>query len=125
MIKKMKRYMTHAYVTIMDLMHFPLFKRGSEDPYHKVFVDFMSLTDQADSPAILEIGSRNVRDITRRNLFPNCEDYVGFDILAGDGVDAVGDVHKLAETFRLSVSTLSIQCLSSNTCCSRGRRFWR
>ncbi|MEO7916954.1 MAG: hypothetical protein ABIR16_04870, partial [Dokdonella sp.] len=95
MNKKLKRYMTHAYVRLMDMLHFPLRKTSAADPYHEAFVEFMSLTRQADSPSILEIGSRNVRDITRRNLFPNCTDYVGFDILAGDGVDVVGDVHKL------------------------------
>ena len=95
----MKRYMTHAYVKIMDILHFPLMKNSVADPYHSVFVDFMELARQAVSPSVLEIGSRNVRDITRRNLFPNCADYVGFDILAGDGVDTVGDVHKLSEKF--------------------------
>ncbi|MGB4858954.1 MAG: methyltransferase domain-containing protein [Dokdonella sp.] len=99
MKKKMKRYMTHIYVRIMDILHFPLRKTSVADPYHEVFVDFMSLTQQAPSPSVLEIGSRNVRNITRRNLFPNCTDYVGFDILAGDGVDVVGDVHKLSESF--------------------------
>ena len=99
MIKKLKRYMTHVYVRILDALHFPIKAKSGGDPYHEVFVDFMSLTAQADSPSILEIGSRNVRDITRRNLFPNCVDYVGFDILAGEGVDTVGDVHKLSESF--------------------------
>ena len=96
---KLKRYATHVYTKLLDVLHVPLMKSGVADPYHEVFVEFMDLAQQRESASILEIGSRNVRGITRRNLFPNCPDYVGFDILAGDGVDRVGDVHKLAESF--------------------------
>ena len=34
--------------------------------------------------------------VTRRNLFPNAGEFVGFDVLAGPGVDVVGDAHRLA-----------------------------
>ena len=99
MMGRLKRYSTHVYIKLLDMLHFPLKKKSAADPYHQVFVDFMGLSQQSESASILEIGSRNVRGITRRNLFPNCPDYVGFDILAGDGVDTVGDVHKLSENF--------------------------
>lgn len=99
MAGELKRYATHVYTKLLDILHFPLMKHRVADPYHNVFVEFMALTQQAGNASILEIGSRNVRDITRRSLFPNCADYVGFDILAGDGVDTVGDVHKLSESF--------------------------
>jgi hypothetical protein len=79
-------------------MHRPFVKRGAEDPYHSVFREFISLSRQAHSPSILEIGSRNVTGITRRHLFSHCEEYVGFDILPGGGVDIVGDAHKLSES---------------------------
>jgi SAM-dependent methyltransferase len=79
-------------------MHRPFVKRGAEDPYHSVFREFISLSRQAHSPSILEIGSRNVTGITRRHLYSHCEEYVGFDILAGDGVDIVGDAHRLSES---------------------------
>jgi len=98
MNKKMKYYTKQLYFKIIDVMHFPFIKRGVDDPYHAVFREFISLSKQAYSPSILEIGSRNVTGVTRREIFSFCEDYVGFDILAGDGVDIVGDVHKLSES---------------------------
>jgi len=90
--------MKNLYFKIINVMHRPLATRAAEDPYHAVFRDFLSLSKQEPSPSILEIGSRNVSGITRRGLFPHCEDYVGFDVLAGDGVDMVGDAHRLSES---------------------------
>lgn len=99
MKQKLQRYIRHVYFRVLDLLHFPFVQKSSGDPYHGVFDDFIRLTEHAPSSSILEIGSRNVRDITRRNLFPDGADYVGFDILAGDGVDTVGDVHNISESF--------------------------
>lgn len=90
--------MKNLYFKIIDVMHRPFVERAAEDPFHAVFGDFISLSQQVHSPSILEIGSRNVTGITHRGLFPRCEDYVGFDVLAGDGVDIVGDAHKLSES---------------------------
>jgi len=90
--------LNYLYFKIIDVMHRPFVKRSAEDPYHVVFRDFQSLSKQEHSPSILEIGSRNVTGVTRRDLFPHCEDYVGFDVLAGDGVDIVGDAHRLSES---------------------------
>lgn len=91
----MKDYAKELYFKIIDVMHHPFIKRGAVDPYHAVLSEFISLSKQAPCPSILEIGSRNVSGITRRDLFSHCVDYVGFDVLAGDGVDIVGDAHKL------------------------------
>ena len=90
--------MKNLYLKIIDVMHRPFVKPSLEDPYHAVYGVFLSFIEQKHSPSILEIGSRNVTGITRRGLFPGCEDYVGFDVLAGDGVDIVGDAHKLSES---------------------------
>ncbi len=48
----------------------------------------------------LEIGSRGRSGITRGDVFafPGW-DYVGFDIMAGDNVDVVGDAHELSQHF--------------------------
>lgn len=97
----MKDYAKELYFKIIDVMHHPFIKRGAVDPYHAVLSEFISLSEQAPCPSILEIGSRNVSGITRRDLFSHCVDYVGFDVLAGDGVDIVGDAHKLSESFPL------------------------
>jgi SAM-dependent methyltransferase len=101
MSMKLKNCMAKLYFKIINIMHRPFVKQGAEDPYHAIFRDFISLTKQAHSPSIIEIGSRNVTGITRRDLFSHCEEYVGFDILAGDGVDIVGDAHKLSENCHL------------------------
>lgn len=99
---KMKGYAKKLYFKVIDVLHHPLIKRGADDPYHAVFSKFISLSKQEPSPpSMLEIGSRNVTGVTRRNLFPHCVDYIGFDVLAGDGVDIVGDAHKLSESFPL------------------------
>ena len=97
MKRKLPDYLKMFYFKIIDMMHLPLTKRGAEDPYHAVFTEFISLSRQSSSPRILEIGSRNVTGVTRRSLFSFCDNYIGFDILAGHGVDIVGDAHKLSE----------------------------
>lgn len=95
----MKDFAEKLYFKIVDFMHYPFVTRGTDDPFHAVFSEFISISKVEPSPAILEIGSRNVTGVTRRHLFPHCSEYVGFDVLAGDGVDIVGDAHKLSGSF--------------------------
>jgi SAM-dependent methyltransferase len=99
MNSKMKDNARKLYFKIIDVLHYPFIKRGADDPFHAIFREFISLIKQEPSPSILELGSRNGAGITRRNLFPHSIEYVGFDILPGDGVDIVGDAHKLSESF--------------------------
>lgn len=101
MNSKMKGNAKKLYFKIIDVLHRPFIKSGADDPFHAVFREFVCLSKQEPSPSILEIGSRNVAHITRRSLFSHSADYVGFDILPGDGVDVVGDAHKLSESFPL------------------------
>ncbi|WP_456381007.1 methyltransferase domain-containing protein [Thiolapillus sp.] len=89
------------YINLIRLMHRPLMKKEKEDPYHAVIREFITLSREDDSSSVLEIGSRNVTGVTRRNMFSHCGQYVGFDILGGDGVDVVGDVHELSRSFPL------------------------
>ncbi len=96
---KLKSYVKTLYFKIIDVLHYPFIKQSADDPFHAVFTEFIYLTKQVPSPSILEIGSRNVTGSTHRSHFSNCADYVGFDIHAGDGVDFVGDAHKLSESF--------------------------
>ena len=88
-----------AYIRLIRFMHKPLMKKEKEDQYHMVIREFVGLTRKTDGSSILEIGSRNVTGVTRRSMFPHCDQYVGFDILKGDGVDVVGDVHELSQSF--------------------------
>jgi SAM-dependent methyltransferase len=92
-------YAKALYFKCIDILHFPFVKRGADDPYHILYKEFLSIGTSVPSPCVLEIGSRNVTGLTRRDLFPLCREYVGFDILCGEGVDVVGDVHKLSEHF--------------------------
>jgi hypothetical protein len=49
---------------------------------------------------VLEIGSRSVvSNALWKSVIPNC-DYTGFDVLAGENVDVVGDAHRLSEYFK-------------------------
>jgi len=92
----MKKYARAIYFKCIDLLHSPFVKRGEKDPYHLILEEFISIGMKITSPAVLEIGSRNVTGITRKDLFHNCSEYVGFDILPGEHVDIVGDVHNLS-----------------------------
>ncbi len=92
-------YAKALYFKFIDLLHFPFVKQGAKDPYHINYDKFISIGNTIPSPAILEIGSRNVTGITRRNIFPHYKEYIGFDILPGEAVDVVGDVHILSEYF--------------------------
>ena len=76
-------YAKALYFKFIDILHFPFVKRGAHDPYHVLDEEFLLIGKTIASPSVLEIGSRNVTGITRRNLFPHCREYVGFDILPG------------------------------------------
>lgn len=91
--------MNNGFAKFIDLLHRSFIKRGSIDPFHAALNEFIAMARNAPSPAILEIGSRNVTGVTRRNMFPECKDYIGFDILEGEGVDVVGDLHGLSSYF--------------------------
>lgn len=95
-MKSLFRKLAHLYFMAIHALHRPLRTKSAEDPVHAVFGDFIDLSKQIENPSILEIGSRNVTGISRRESFPHCKDYVGFDVLAGDGVDVVGDAHDLS-----------------------------
>ncbi len=95
----LKHRIARIYFKTINALHHPFVKHGADDPYHGVFQTLISLTQTIDSPSILEVGSRNVTGITRRELFKNCEHYVGFDVLEGPGVDVVGDAHLLSNYF--------------------------
>jgi len=52
------------------------------------------------SGRFLEVGSRARSGISRRTMFtPDGWEYVGFDVLAGENVDVVGDAHEISNYF--------------------------
>ena len=84
------------HAILVDLTHRPWRERGP-DPYHQVFVEFVQTIQAMDAPTVLELGSRNVSGVTRRHLFPGAGRYIGMDIHPGEGVDLVGDAHRMSE----------------------------
>ncbi len=98
-MSKLKRKLKAHFAKTLNSLHAPYVKSSLNDPYHQVFEDFKVLTQQKENPSILEIGSRDVSDLTRRDIFPHCTDYTGFDVREGGGVDVVGDAHKLGSVF--------------------------
>ena len=104
-------YIKAIYFRFIDLLHLPFVKNGINDPYHINYDKFISIGKSIPSPKILEIGSRNVTGITRRNIFPHYKEYIGFDILQGEAVDVVGDVHELSNYFNPEKFDL-VYCIS-------------
>ncbi|GGO54685.1 hypothetical protein GCM10011315_15430 [Roseovarius pacificus] len=71
-------------------------KSVKDDPLSKHDAEATEYLRQLDAPNVLEIGSRNVSGNIDRNKFPNAREYTGFDVLEGENVDIVGDVHELS-----------------------------
>lgn len=95
----MDKTCTRWYVRFLNFLHRPLVKNAGQDPFHSVFPEFLALLKNIDSPVVVEIGSRNVSGVTRRHLFPSAGRFVGLDVHPGDGVDMVGDAHRLGDYF--------------------------
>ncbi len=75
-----------------------LFQKSPEkDPLTKHNAEATELLRKIENASVLEIGSRDVSGNVDRGRFPNAAEYVGFDVLDGDNVDIVGDVHELSK----------------------------
>ncbi|MBF0344141.1 MAG: methyltransferase domain-containing protein [Nitrospirae bacterium] len=62
-------------------------------------LEFFSEMSKLPSPHILEIGSRTVISSMPRHLITSRGRFTGLDIMEGEGVDVVGDAHRLSELF--------------------------
>ncbi|MBF0609315.1 MAG: class I SAM-dependent methyltransferase [Candidatus Magnetobacterium sp. LHC-1] len=62
-------------------------------------VEFIAEMSKLPAPRILEIGSRKVVGSMPRQLISSKAEFVGLDIMEGQGVDVVGDAHRLSELF--------------------------
>jgi SAM-dependent methyltransferase len=74
----------------------PFFQDASQDPFHLQFQYFVQEINKRRGYRILELGSRMSKV---RGSFENYQEYTGFDIHAGEGVEVVGDIHKLSQYF--------------------------
>lgn len=71
---------------------------GTDDG-HALMERFRALLAARPAGTLLEIGSRNLSGITRRDLTPPGWSYCGMDVRSGPNVDVVGDAHELATWF--------------------------
>ena len=71
----------------------------SQDPYHKIFRSFIEETDRRPPGRILEVGSRARSGNIYKGGFRNYKEYVGLDIIEGENVDVVGEIHQLSRYF--------------------------
>jgi len=82
----------------LKALDLPLSPPG-EDPYHAVLHRFIASSRDRENVKLLELGSRAVSGLSRREWFAHIADYVGFDILDGPNVDMRGDIHRLSQYF--------------------------
>jgi hypothetical protein len=68
----------------------------ARDPFLNSEAGYWDYVRSVPQGNVLEIGSRARSGVSRRNLFPATCDYTGFDIVAGENVDCVGDAHALS-----------------------------
>jgi SAM-dependent methyltransferase len=71
----------------------------SRDPYHEIFASFIAQVNRRPGGRILEIGSRARSGNISRGRFRDYGEYVGLDIIEGENVDVVGDIHQLSKYF--------------------------
>jgi len=69
---------------------------AAKDPFLNSEAGFWEFVRAHPQASVLEIGSRARSGISRRSLFPATCSYTGFDIVAGENVDIVGDAHALS-----------------------------
>jgi SAM-dependent methyltransferase len=87
----------NPYFSLLNWLHRPFVRRAGDDPYHARFPEFMRSVAALPAPVVVELGARNVSGLLRRGHFPNAAKYIGIDIHPGEGVDIVGDAHRLSE----------------------------
>ena len=71
--------------------------RGRRSVPRACFPNSCDIVAAMPSPVVVELGARNVSGVLRRGHFPNAGKYIGVDIHPGEGVDIVGDAHRLSE----------------------------
>lgn len=74
-------------------------RKLNTDPYHKLNSRFFNMLADRKDGSVLEIGSRNRSGVVRRELIPPQMAYTGLDVIAGENVDVVGDVHRMSDLF--------------------------
>jgi SAM-dependent methyltransferase len=81
-----------------ELLKRPFHRDARPEPSHALFERFVTQVNALERPRVLEIGARARSGTVHAHRFPGAE-YVGFDVLAGENVQVVGDAHELAAHF--------------------------
>jgi SAM-dependent methyltransferase len=74
-------------------------KAVQTDAYHALLRKFFIHLQQVEQGTVLELGARARSGLSRRDIVPSHLKYLGMDILDGENVDVVGDVHDLSGLF--------------------------
>ncbi len=76
---------------------------------------FLKVSGNMLSPRVLELGTKRLyteRTSMHRELVPHASEFLGADILDGDDVDIVADVHSLSDTVGKESFDIIISCSS-------------
>ncbi len=87
-----------ALLRLVETLKTPLHRGATPEPCHALFDRFVEQVNAIHGARVLEIGSRARSGNTRVHRFPTGE-YVGFDVIAGENVQVVGDAHALSSYF--------------------------
>lgn len=87
-----------ALLRAVETVKSPLGRRSGPEPSAEVYARFVSEVNALERPRLLEIGSRARSGNVQTASFPRAE-YVGFDVVAGENVQVVGDAHELSSHF--------------------------
>src|SRR3954470_810057 len=94
-----ERERLHAAFALFEAARALIALDTSQDPYHKIFRSFIDETHRRSAGRILEVGSRARSGNIYKSIFRNYSEYVGLDIVEGENVDVVGDIHQLSRYF--------------------------
>lgn len=95
LLSRVKTRLALWHAVLIDLLHLPL-RRPGVDPFFKVYTRFVETVAAIPAPVVVELGSRQVRSSGQRHNFAHAAHYIGVDIHPGEGVDLVGDAHRLS-----------------------------
>ena len=100
MLSRLKKSIRKRYSIALGLLHKPLVENRTSDPFHTAWKMFVDMANNIPRAKVLEMGAGMLENSTcKRELFSNCETYIGFDIHAGRNIDVVGDAHCLSRYF--------------------------
>jgi len=72
-----------------------------EDRVNELYGRFVKeVSTASENSSLIELGSRVRSGISYKSRFPTISKYTGVDLVAGDGVDVIADLHVLSQTVK-------------------------